>query len=299
MLKKCFKMILGAFMAFSMVACSSQPEKEAGSILCPSGAPALAMLGAGLVENVTIDYANTDVLQAELSKEDGEYDIIVAPLNLGAKMYENNPVYQLESVLTWGNLYVVGVEGTDLNNASIASFGEKAVPQLIFNYCFDSSNMNITYYSDVSQASQALLTKQADCALLAMPVAAATIAKGKENDINLTILFDLQQEFKIKSGMEQSGYPQASLFVKKESQKKVSYVLDEVKDFIDQSDEDAIGKAIDEAGVETLGVPSKEICVKTWDKQNIRYEKAKDVKEDIENFLNLFHIEIQDDFIIE
>ena len=79
----------------------------------------------------------------------------------------------------------------------------------------------------------------------------------------------------------------------------MSYVLDEVKDFIDQSDEDAIGKAIDEAGVETLGVPSKEICVKTWDKQNIRYEKAKDVKEDIENFLNLFHIEIQDDFIIE
>ena len=130
MLKKCFKMILGTFMAFSMVACSSQPEKEAVSILCPSGAPALAMLGAGLVENVTIDYANTDVLQAELSKEDGEYDIIVAPLNLGAKMYENNPVYQLESVLTWGNLYVVGVEGTDLNNASIASFGEKAVPQL-------------------------------------------------------------------------------------------------------------------------------------------------------------------------
>ena len=51
--------------------------------------------------------------------------------------------------------------------------------------------------------------------------------------------------------------------------------------------------------METLGVPSKEICVKTWDKQNIRYEKAKDVKEDIENFLNLFHIEIQDDFIIE
>ena len=74
MLKKCFKMILGAFMAFSMVACSSQPEKEAVSILCPSGAPALAMLGAGLVENVTIDYANTDVLQAELSKEDGEYE---------------------------------------------------------------------------------------------------------------------------------------------------------------------------------------------------------------------------------
>ncbi|MGM9948089.1 hypothetical protein [Floccifex sp.] len=300
MLKKYFKLFLGLVLSLGLVACSSKEEtKEPVSILCPSGAPALALLGATNDENVSIEYANADVLQAELSKTDGDYDIIVAPTNLGAKLYQASQTYQLEAVLTWGNLYIVGPVDFDFTTGSLAAFGEQAVPQLVFNYCYDTENLDVTYYSDVAQAQQALLTGQTQCALLAMPVAQATIAKAKENNMELTILSDVQKVFKEKSGFKQEGYPQASLFVKKDKIEKVSYVLDEISSFIENSDETAISDAIEAEGIENLGVPAKEICVKTWDKQNIRYVRANEVKDEIENFLSIFKIEVAEDLIVE
>lgn len=95
-------------------------------------------------------------------------------------MYSQSEAFNLEAVLTWGNLYLVGPEGSDLTSASIAAFGEKAVPQLVFQYVMDTANMNVTYYASVQEAQQALLTGQSEVALLAQPVAAATIAKAKE-----------------------------------------------------------------------------------------------------------------------
>ncbi|MDD7281905.1 hypothetical protein [Floccifex sp.] len=298
MFKKFMKMGLAGLLALSFSACSAQ-EDEPVSILCPSGAPALALLGLAHDENVSIDYASQDVLQAELSKKDGEYDVIVAPTNLGAKLYGASETYQLQSVLTWGNLYIVGPNGQDFTQGSIGAFGENAVPQLVFNYSYDTTNLDVTYYSDVAQAQQALLTGQVDSALLAMPVAQACIAKGKENNMDLAILSDVQASFKEKSGSDLNGYPQASLFVKKDSVKKVDYVLNEISEFIDSCQQQDILDRIDEVGAETLGVPSAEICAKTWDKQNIRFVQANEAKDDIINFLSLFNIEVNESLFVE
>ncbi len=175
-----------------MSACASAPQKEDSepySMLCPNGAPALATLGAANVENTVISRVEgTDALLSELAKKDGEYDVIVAPINLGAKVYSQAEAYQLAAVVTWGNIYVVGSQDKaweDPNN-KMALFGENAVPGLVYNDVLaDQVKAQTTWYNAVSDAQQALLSNQADLALLAQPAAAATISKAKESAGNV------------------------------------------------------------------------------------------------------------------
>ena len=53
----------------------------------------------------------------------------------------------------------------------------------------------------------------------------------------------------------------------------------------------------DKVGFDKLGVPNAEIAVNTYSKQNIRYEAASDVKDQIGEFLNLFNIELPEGLI--
>lgn len=301
--KKGAALALAAVMAFGLSACSTSTPKEETtepvSILCPTGAPALSIQGAADLEDVSIEYVDgSDLLTSELAKEDGEYDIIVAPTNVGAKVYSESKSYNLDAVLTWGNLYLVGPEGTDLKTASIAAFGQNAVPGLVFNQV-EEEGLNVTWYSSAAEAQQALLTDQQQVALLAQPVAQATIAKAKENGKELSVLQDLQSLWQEKTGSEDAGYPQASLFVKSGEEDKVSRVLEGIETFIADADEDTLTSAIDNAGAENLGVPNTQIAVKTWKQQNIRYVKGADAKDDIENFLKVFNIELPKGLIVE
>ena len=75
-----------------------------------------------------------DLLVSELSKADSEYDLIVAPINLGVKTWKESQAYQLDSVLKLGNLYIVSQdENWNESGKTIAAFGEKAVPGMVFN----------------------------------------------------------------------------------------------------------------------------------------------------------------------
>lgn len=303
MFKKLGKVLLSLTLMSGMVACSSKqqqeevaPTVEAVKVLCPTGAPSLAILGAVGDENVTIDYTEgADLLSAELAKADSEYDIIVAPTNLGAKIYANTQAFNLEATLTWGNLYLVGEENTDLASANIAAFGEQAVPGLIFKKVY--SDLNPTYYASVQEAQQALMTGNADVALLAQPIAAATIAKAKENGKELSVLADLQALYQQQSESEMAGYPQASLFVKAGNQEKVGYVLDEISGFLNECSDDDIKEKIEIATVEKLGLPNAEIAIKTWPKQNILYKSGKDAKAEIVAFLQVFGMECPEGLI--
>ena len=303
-LKKIVKVFLVAALSIGLAACSSGENEEVKlepvKILCPTGAPGLSLLGALNNDLVTVDFVEgTDVLTAEMAKEDSEYDIIVAPTNLGAKIYTNSPNYNLDAVLTWGNLYLVGKEGVDLSTANIAAFGEGAVPGMVFKNVYDVDTMNVTWYNSVQEAQQALLTGQVDVALLAQPVAAATIAKGSEQGLNLSVVSDLQELWQTTNEMDIKGFPQASLFVKKDSEEKVSYVLDGIKTFLNSVDDEAISAAIEAVGADKLGIPNAELAVKTWKAQNINFVSGKDAKKDIEAFLKVFNMELPEGLIVE
>ena len=70
-------------------------------------------------------------------------DVIIAPINLGAKLYTVNEEYKLAAVLTWGNLYFASVKKdfviTDMNDADVTFFGEKKKSNIKLNFFLISS----------------------------------------------------------------------------------------------------------------------------------------------------------------
>ena len=137
-MKKLMKVLLSVLLTLTIVGCQGNKESYSVKILCPTGAPALAFVSEyeNIMKNGQIDFVDgTDMLIAEFSKANSDYDIIVAPINLGAKLIANNQTsYKLNGVVTWGNLYLVGTSEDALNgNGEIALFGEGAVPQKVFN----------------------------------------------------------------------------------------------------------------------------------------------------------------------
>ena len=108
-MRKLWKIACAALLTLTMAGCGSGQNEEV-NILAPSGAPALGILGAFGNENVAdVEIVSgSDVLQSELAKADGEYDIIVAPSNLGMTLAAKGAdQYELAAVITWGNLYLV------------------------------------------------------------------------------------------------------------------------------------------------------------------------------------------------
>ena len=299
------KGVLAAALVLTMTACSTkEPTKEDPlKILGPQGAPALALLPLYGEDNVAVEtVAGSDALLAALSKKDSEYDAVVAPINVGATLIEKEKTdYVLDSVVTWGNLYIVGTDESALSEEGMfAAFGEAAVPQKVLMSSMDMDTIKgeIKYFGSANEVSGTLLAKKANAGLLAEPAVTATIAKAKQQGIELKVLKDLQKEYQQKNNTPSYGYPQAALFVKKGSEEKLSSAYDKMEEFANKTsleDENAIVEAVQKATPEKLGIPNAEIAQKSWKRQNIRVVKAVDVKDDINTFLKQFNINITDD----
>ncbi len=270
-------------------------------ILSPSGAPALSLIPAMLGADVTI-VDGADPLQAALVNPNPEYDIIVAPSNLGMKLAASGKSsYKMLGVLTWGNLYIVGEKGTS-NDAStwenVASFGQDSVTGKVFAsvYGEDLNLDDVTWYNSTAEAASALIAGDAKVAMLAEPNATATIAKAKENGIDLEILDDVQARYAGATGL---GFPQAALFVNEETYKENKDQIDKMFDLLTMFSSDIhklsaeeIGQLIDLAGgAEKFGVPNAQIVGKVWDRLNINVVKASDYEERLQDFGKLFGIE--------
>ena len=304
---KFIKALLAGVLAFSLAACTTKDNQqevvlEPIKVLAPLGAPSVSLLGLADDENVTIDTVDgANVLSAELTKADSEYDVIIAPINLGAGMIsKGKSSYLLDQVVTWGNLYVIGTSEDALSTEGMfAAFGEKAVPQKILTASLDMATIvpEVTYFASVNEVQQQLLSKKATAGLIAEPAATATMKKAKEKGIELQILKDLQKEYQLKNGTETAGYPQAALFVKEGSQEKVKPYIEKAADFANKTakeDVEAVKAAIELLTPQKLGIPNAEIVVKTWDRQNIHFVKANEAKDDIATFLKQFQLTLED-----
>lgn len=283
-MKKIIQIVLSLFIGVLMTAC--QQQEKAVHILCPTGAPSLALVGEyeQICEDGSIDFVDgTDQLIAELSKADSEYDIIVAPINLGAQLIAQEQTdYRLQSVLTWGNLYYIGTSAEALDETGeLALFGEGAVPQKIVETVDVETNLQPHYYSSATLVQQRLISGQAKVGLLAEPLASATIAKAKQSGIDLSVIVDLQEAY---GG---SGYPQAAMFVKD------GYQNDELFQSIEEFCENGypeLKEKLENIGIEQLGLPSVDITVSSIERQNVHYVPADQCENEISQFLQLFNI---------
>ena len=83
------------------------------SFIAPSGTPSLA-LSTLFDNNPQVKYeivAGANPLVAALTS--GSHDFIVAPVNVGAKLYANNQKYKLVKTIVWGNFYIASLSEID------------------------------------------------------------------------------------------------------------------------------------------------------------------------------------------
>lgn len=223
-----------------LTACNKGNNKGNGNdvtltFAAPEGTPALAI--ARLItdnksisgKNVNYKIVNPSNIANEMRTENS--DLVIMPVNAGAKLISNGAKYKLVSVAVDGSLYLVGKIGKsetattltidDIKGKKIACIGQQGVPGLVFRYILNENNINIVdspekvpensvyvqYAGDGLQAKTAVENGSVDYAVVGEP--AATTFKMK---FGFNAQMDLQAEYKKVSGKE--TYPQAGIFVK-------------------------------------------------------------------------------------
>lgn len=221
-----------------LTACNKGNKKGNGNdvtltFAAPEGTPALAI--ARLItdnksisgKNVNYKIVNPSNIANEMRTENS--DLVIMPVNAGAKLISNGAKYKLVSVAVDGSLYLVGKIGKsetattltidDIKGKKIACIGQQGVPGLVFRYILKENNINIVdspekvpensvyikYASDGLQAKTAVENKSVDYAVVGEPAATTFKTKG------FNAQMDLQAEYKKVSGKE--TYPQAGIFV--------------------------------------------------------------------------------------
>lgn len=276
--------------------CSVKEETKL-KILVPMGAPSIAAIPVLKEDIHSVNLVSgTDPLQAALISPNPEYDIIIAPINLGASLIsKNSSQYRLWGVVTWGNLYIVGENEEVLKEEGmLALFGENAVPQKIFDSVKAKIDLNLTpaYFPSVNDAQAQLLTKKVRAAMLAQPLAAATIAKAKEGGNDLKIITNLQTLWKESTGTE--NYPQAAIFVLESSYEKnkeaIEIQIDLMKSYVDAcwSESTTLEADIVELSPEKLGLPNAKLVATVFKGMNIKIRPALEVEAELIAFLKLF-----------
>jgi NitT/TauT family transport system substrate-binding protein len=294
-MKRKITILLLLFVLFS--GCTVKKEDTKLNILVPMGAPSISVIPVLKDGNHSVNLVSgTDPLQAALISPNPEYDIIIAPVNLGASLISKDSTqYRLWGVVTWGNLYIVG-ENEEVfgSEGTLALFGENAVPQKIFDVVKEKMNimMNVSYFPSVNDAQAQLLTNKANAAMLAQPLAAATIAKAKEGGRDLKIIANLQTLWKETTGTQ--NYPQAAIFVLKSSyQENKSLIEDEIlnmKAYVDScwTESSTLEADITVVTPEKLGLPSAKLVANVFKGMNVKIQPALEVEAELIAFLQLF-----------
>jgi len=281
------KFILGIFALLSLilVSCGGKKDDYKLTVSAPGGAPAIA--AAELATTYEDDYEFTLGLAATALQPlfaNKSSDVIIAPINLGAKLYTVNEEYKLAAVLTWGNLYFASLKKdfviTDMNDADVTFFGEKTVNDAVVKYVLKENEINpasITYLASTSETQEKLLTDSEAIVLIAEP--ALSVAKTKNANINA---ISVQELYKEVSGNNE--FPQAGCFIKKSTISEHKGVVNEFLKRLEVSSKKTETETELVAGyAEALSLGGKKpVLIKAIPNCNIKFVKAINAKEQIE-----------------
>ena len=230
-MKKNFKFIYIFVVLFSMLfitGCIDDSSKKV-SVIVPTGTPSLGI--ANVLNDKTLVDANivsgSDPLIAAFTN--ASYDVVVAPVNLGAKLYNANEnfSYILYKTIVWGNYYLVSNEEIatleSLEGKTVLVFGKNSTPDVVLRTLISAKNINVNleYVDDVATANY-LLSGKADIIVSAEP----SLTKMSANKNFYTL--DLQKQWQQLTGSY--SLPQAGIFIKKDSkdEKYLKTVLDKM-----------------------------------------------------------------------
>lgn len=286
-MKRNIIMILVIVFTICLFGCGGNSVKENVKVIVPQGNPFIAVGNLVGEENIEIENVNGAAgVKAALVSDN--YDVIIAPLNLGAQLYNaGNSKYKLEAVIALGNTYIVSKEGTQLNNLqdlegkTILAYSQGGTPDIVLQYILNANNINanIEYQPSLSEVVPFFVQGKYDYILAAEPVITNLIVNKK---INLNIL-DLQD-------YTDNTIMQAAVFVNPDSQNKESIeaVIKKIKKNIELMNKEP-GKYAEEIILKDvyfsdLGV---EILTQSIPNSNLEFLDAKENKQLVEKYLTM------------
>lgn len=291
-MKKVFKLLIIMFALIVLTGCTNNDKKENEvkeevKIITPQGNPFIALGDLVNEQNIKIESVSgaANVKAALIA---GEYDVVVAPLNLGTQLYtKGNSKYKLEAVIALGNTYIVSNKTTqlsslsDLEGKTILAYSQGGTPDIILQYVLKANNINATieYQESLEKVVPFFIQGQYDYILAAEPVISKLqISKGKElNILNL-------QDYTDKTIM------QAAVFVNPESQKQdsIKAVINKIEKNIEKMNNNTSEyvKSILNKDVyfSDLG---EQILVNSIPNSNLSFLNAKNNKAKIESYLEM------------
>lgn len=185
-MRKNLMFILLFILMLGLVGCNKK-DTTVYKVLVPNGTPLIAIGGLLENENFEIDVVNgSDPLQAAFIAN--EYDMIIAPLNLGAKLYmAKNSKYLFEAVITTNNTYLISDEAyelVDMKNKNVLAYGAGSTPYMALT-CFSEYkelDLNITpLNSGVADVAASYLSNVDDYDMYLLAEPNITILKEKNN----------------------------------------------------------------------------------------------------------------------
>lgn len=244
------------FLSFlGLVACKNEENNiKTIKIVAPAGAPALSQVLIAHNSkskdytiggyNISFEVVNgADAVTAAITSK--SHDVIIAPINLGAKLYKNNNTYKYAANITDGNLYFASTspfELEDLNTKNLVFFGEGTINQVVVHEVLSYNNItntNITYdIANTATTMQMLVADENENTVYLVAEPNLTQAKIKLEEQGKTVYkIDVQEEFKkATSGLD---FLQAGVFVRNDLDKDfVEAYLEVLEDSISEINED-------------------------------------------------------------
>ena len=296
-MKKLLGFFLFLFNLILLASCTStNTDNYVIKGIMPGGAPSVGLsnyiIETNTKDNYTILGQDTSPLQVAFKKSgEVQYDVIVAPLNLGAQLYAKGfSTYKLAAVLTWGNLYFASRRADftlqSLNGSNVTFFGQNSINMAVVDYVLSGNNITTgerTYLGSTGLTQVELLKDENVNEIYLTAEPALSVAMKQKSDIKT---ISVQELYSNISG--QGSYPQAGLFVSENLINNHKALLDSYLEGVKAScDKMATDLNTSAANASTLlGTPAA-VLKTAIPNSNIKYEKAKDVKNKINFVANL------------
>ena len=239
----------------------------------------------------------TEPLQVRKMMLDGSADFAVLPMTTAALLYNKDIGYQLIAVPIWGTLYLCGAadyniqDWKDLKDKNVYLMAKGMTPDVLFRYLI--SENGLTPYEDVNldyrfpthiDLANAVLAGRADLAVLSEPYLSLAMLKNP----NLKRFFDLGDKW-----TELKGIPiaETALLCKKEVIENDPEFVENLIKIYSQST-DWVNNNIDKAASLAVKYNIIDDSIAAGNSipfSNLKVRKAKDVKDFIKQYLNVFY----------
>lgn len=288
-MKKLLSFIFMLMLALTLVGCEEE-ETTKYKVLLPSGTPLMAI--GNLLDDETFDFTvvnGQDSLMEGFTQ--GEYDMIIAPLNLGTKLYINQKsVYKMKAVITTNNTYIISKNPInsieEINGKKLLAFGNGSTPSLALNAIIDYKkleNVEVEYRSSASDVALEYTSANTEFDYFLSAEPNITTLKNKtQKEIYTLSLADVLKD-------EVSVLIQACLFINPNSdvsEKAIKKIENNIKSMNENPAEYAESVKEKNNFFTNLG---KEIIEKAIPNCNITYLSSKEHKEEISEYYALLN----------